>query len=719
MASNPAFVFPPPPPPPPRASDFTYQRQGHCGGGGRGRGRGSRGDGPRKPWEHNSPPRAQNVPQDNHMPAQPAYGQVAQPPPSYGYMPQQAVPAQPSFTPLYPVPHQAQASAAGSTFPLSSNGQYALPSGHGLPIPLSHYGLWQPSVAPNQTQIMGPPIRMGFSDNSGPSSMTPAFPHHYHPVNYAVSAYNAPPQDHHISSANNNSPFNGYQSHTNQSPNPNRPPNNNVSRGPGARRNDSRRGQQHHNSHKKTRNDAPRPKAPPAIPSFLSAALPAKPDASIPGSDVTGQGRKKKKRKYNALGLTPRTVEHEDSGDDVDEEMKLGNSTGAGEAQLQFEYRGRTSVLETSADITAWIEERKKRFPTQERIKAKEAEKERRWKEARSKKQEPLSAKQQTQGKQRSKKRNKDPQKSKGESEHVSDGDQKAEKAQRKREKIMRKLKEQQEKLQKLEAEMAGPGGLNVSDTVAVVGSKRKREDEGDDDSKVQHDMKEQDGIKDEDGGGAEVRPTVTFISQEIMGEKPEEIQMKDEIQDEHQVKSEPLVNLMSDPEVMKLDEPDFPVQPTPGNVSKADIKREVSISSGSSSMDDSSSIDSDSSSSSGKPDQQSSRRQTSAAQSSVPKPHPNAPICRQYLRAGHCVRENQRGGCPYRHELPPRKEKQKQPKKEKVWQKGPGMKKERHRHKKRGLYQRMLENDKEKEDLVVVQAVKYLGDNGFLSTDG
>lgn len=378
MSSNLGFIFPPPPPPPPRASasDSTYQGQGQAHGhslrgGFNGRGRGhdrGRGNGdrlprrshPRKSWNHNSA-QAQNTPQGSPMLAQSAYSQFqtvphpsggltggniaphfhhqhqaggAQAPLSYGYMPQQAVQAQPPFTSPYPASHQPQTSTHGSALPLNSNGQYTLPSGHALPTSMTQFGPWQPSVAPNQTQMMGPPIRMGFNENS--PSMTPALPNNNHPVNYAVSAFNAP-QNHHISSANNNSPINGYQSHPNQSPNP-YPPNNHVSRDHGTRGNGFRRGQHHRSdqSFRKPRNEAPRSRAPPAVPSFLSASLPPKPDTSVMSLDGTGQERKKKKRKYNVLGLTPRTVEHEESEDDVDEEIRLGNSIAVGGTQYVF-----------------------------------------------------------------------------------------------------------------------------------------------------------------------------------------------------------------------------------------------------------------------------------------------------------------------------------------------------------------------------------------------
>lgn len=80
---------------------------------------------------------------------------------------------------------------------------------------------------------------------------------------------------------------------------------------------------------------------------------------------------KKKKRKHNQLGLTPKTEEHESSEeeDDVDDEARLGQGKISG--PLQFTYKGRTSTLQSPEEIAAWIEERKKRFPTQARVEEK------------------------------------------------------------------------------------------------------------------------------------------------------------------------------------------------------------------------------------------------------------------------------------------------------------------------------------------------------------
>lgn len=118
-----------------------------------------------------------------------------------------------------------------------------------------------------------------------------------------------------------------------------------------------------------------RPSAPLPVPSFGNP-LPSKPPPPAPD---TTQKHQTKKRKYNQLGLTPKTEEHESSQeeDDADEEIKLAAKVPAGE--LSISYGGKTSTLRSQADIERWIEERRKRFPTQarveERIKEAEAKK--------------------------------------------------------------------------------------------------------------------------------------------------------------------------------------------------------------------------------------------------------------------------------------------------------------------------------------------------------
>ena len=127
-----------------------------------------------------------------------------------------------------------------------------------------------------------------------------------------------------------------------------------------------------------SRTSLPRTLTAPAVPAF-GAPLPSLPTVQSDKKQLT-----KKKRKHNQLGLTPRREEHESSEEeDVDEESKLAA------AQLQmissggfrFSYKGRHATLSTPAEIAAWIEERKRRYPTQARV-AEAAERKRKLQEA-------------------------------------------------------------------------------------------------------------------------------------------------------------------------------------------------------------------------------------------------------------------------------------------------------------------------------------------------
>ncbi|KAL9031825.1 MAG: hypothetical protein Q9196_000198 [Gyalolechia fulgens] len=78
---------------------------------------------------------------------------------------------------------------------------------------------------------------------------------------------------------------------------------------------------------------------------------------------------KKKQRRVNQLGLTPKTEEHISSSEDedADEELKLASTvaaSGVAGHELKFTYKGQTSVLQSSTDIASWIKERRRRFPT-------------------------------------------------------------------------------------------------------------------------------------------------------------------------------------------------------------------------------------------------------------------------------------------------------------------------------------------------------------------
>lgn len=139
--------------------------------------------------------------------------------------------------------------------------------------------------------------------------------------------------------------------------------------GPKSRHNNKR---DHASAFDKPQKNVPRTPAPPPVPSFGNA-LPCKPP---PAADVTRKN-KKRKRKHNQLGLTPKTEEHESSEEeeDMDEESKLahvGASASTSAAPLQFTYKGQTATLQSSSDIAAWIAERRKKFPTAARIEEKQ-----------------------------------------------------------------------------------------------------------------------------------------------------------------------------------------------------------------------------------------------------------------------------------------------------------------------------------------------------------
>lgn len=108
------------------------------------------------------------------------------------------------------------------------------------------------------------------------------------------------------------------------------------------------------------------PSSTPAVPSF-GYQPPVVPVATEP---------QEKKRKTNLLGLTPSiTADKEDSPEVDDEEARLKQSAQS-DGALEFSYRGRTATLSTKEDIAAWIEERKRRYPTAARIAAKQREEE-------------------------------------------------------------------------------------------------------------------------------------------------------------------------------------------------------------------------------------------------------------------------------------------------------------------------------------------------------
>lgn len=117
----------------------------------------------------------------------------------------------------------------------------------------------------------------------------------------------------------------------------------------------------------------PKPAPAPAVPSF-GAPLPCCPSVAVPpglpskGGDSIALNQHKRKRSSNQLGLTPATEGYQDSEDEVGEVTSVTPLKDP----VQFEYNGQTSVLGSAAEVTAWIAERKKRWPTKARVEEKQ-----------------------------------------------------------------------------------------------------------------------------------------------------------------------------------------------------------------------------------------------------------------------------------------------------------------------------------------------------------
>ncbi|KAL8948698.1 MAG: hypothetical protein Q9222_005146 [Ikaeria aurantiellina] len=221
--------------------------------------------------------------------------------------------------------------------------------------------------------VMGPPIRLGFTEQQGVD--TQSFPQNqYDHFNHHLSQRSHDPRPQHRQDSSY-----GPQPPRHRSP----------TRQRGGRGSHNKRGTRGHAVGSTDSNR--RTEVAPAVPSFGNP-LPVKPPASLPD---TKKQKKKKKRRVNQLGLTPKAEEHVSSSEeeeDIDEELKFASTAQAG-AQLEITYKGSTSVLQSSSDIAAWLEERKKKFPTaarkaenQARLQKLKDEREAKWREQKAQK---------------------------------------------------------------------------------------------------------------------------------------------------------------------------------------------------------------------------------------------------------------------------------------------------------------------------------------------
>ncbi|CEL08282.1 hypothetical protein ASPCAL11433 [Aspergillus calidoustus] len=627
------FSFPPPPPPPPTqqhqppqqyhhnagytqyGSTHHGQRGGRGGGGGhfrgRGRGHGNRGGGGGGGRGGYHMPSDANRP-SAYTPAAAGYG-----PMNYLGYPTQFMSNQHASVqaPHYTQPQTYQTHLNGNAF--ASPTQYSQATGQGTPYQRQQPGYDASYSAPSTQQppygnapssgqptMMGPPIHWGF-DNAGHAGS-------FHPSHRP--SQRGPRQ----ANAHINQPSQGKHTHK----------------------------RDHSSAFGKPQSTAPRVPAPPPVPSFGNP-LPSKPP--LPADSP--RKPKKKKRKHNQLGLTPKTEDHESSEeeDDADEETRLAASGAGASAGLQVTYRGKTSNLQTSAEIAAWIAERRKRFPTQAKIE----EKKKAMEEAKKAKEEAQRQREaRKQAATREKKQQQDQQSTNKQPRAALDPADAAAKAKRKAEKLRRKLEKEEKRIAEAEAD-----------------AERAR--------KLQESQK---GTLD-----ATMEPTTTITNEGEHGS---------ELDGQGQEARNPLAG--SDPSdipptASQSKEESLVYDGTVGDsVSDTSDSSDWTSSSGSDTSSDSDDSDNDSA-----PEQATSRRE---GPERVPPPPREGQkrLCRHFARSGRCVRGT---NCKFLHEKTERGGKTK-----------PAETKGR-----KGLLQALLDRQKEDENKKVMETIVWLGENGFL----
>ncbi|CAD6594404.1 MAG: hypothetical protein ASARMPRED_009365 [Alectoria sarmentosa] len=419
---------------------------------------------------------------------------------------------------------------------------------------------------------------------------------------------------------------------------------------------------------------------------------------------------KKKKRKYNQLGLTPKAEEHESSEaeeDDADEEARLAAvaaDSDQGPQLLQFDYKGRTSTLQSLSDITAWIEERKKRFPTKARA-AEIAE----GKRLREEQQRATNqVRRDVQEKNRAEVSER--QKQKTECERLrKKGDnapeEAAAKSKRKVEKLRKQLEKEERRIVRAEAK-ALKHKVERNTTVgrpdiSALGNENKKRKRSDSDGP----------------GNAKIEDTnlVKLKLQEVAGIMPDPLTPLSQPTLADEERSPLPKALYADGTADQLNSS---IGQEGDGYSLRDMDRSIQDSrvSFSDSSSDSSSTDSeDVTSSSGSssdndsddeaPDQASIKR-TNPERVTPPRRAKPKQICREFLHKGLCKRGSR---CKYLHELPER------------GRRGSGIqevKRAEGRKERIGLYQRLVEQEKEQEDQEIMEAILHLGEKGFLAKD-
>lgn len=335
------FVFPPPPPPPPltqpsyhnpggphnlwnnaRGNRTDHRRgQGGFNRGSRGGSRGGTRGGSYGMYHAGFDSRPTNSPGHNYpLPQYPPGQQLHYP--AYSTAPI----AQPASGVNIGVEYCENTQRQAQFYNVQQNGT---PYNYNFPNQNNSYNPQQApqyvSVAPLQenqypTMLRGPPIRTGFDANNYTAGDQHVQVQHQvqpHPISSGLhhlqhsSGFIMPPSVQATSQTRLNDP-------RYDSPKPYSDPRDRGQK----RQHDGIAGQRRHKSKASAEIKT---KVAPAVPSF-GIPLPV----SLPPSQETEERPKKKKRRHNQLGLTPKSLEHESSEDDndVDEEFKLANAAG-------------------------------------------------------------------------------------------------------------------------------------------------------------------------------------------------------------------------------------------------------------------------------------------------------------------------------------------------------------------------------------------------------
>ena len=345
-------------------------------------------------------------------------------------------------------------------------------------------------------------------------------------------------------------------------------------------------------------------------------------------------------------------------------------------SRLQFEYKGHSSTLQSSSDIKAWIEERKKRYPTKARI-AEMAELKRQRQEAQkaaSLERRQAQERQRAEAAQKRKGKSEADQEQRRDERKPKDSEEAAAKAKRKVEKLRKQLEREERRAAKAEAR-ASKQKLKVD---VDEGFKQKGPLEGARGQATDSILASpgQPSAHSANENNVKMEPTAdtkAAISNFALSEPP------GQAQEPVSIVPDPLTPTSQPP---ALDEvPDTSAsthegsgaqaevgapksldrdkhEDSPTMIDKASLDSSVSMSDSSSDLastessdvtSSSSSSSSDSNSEDDSPDQASSRKNGPEKVPPPPRVKPNS-ICRDFLKHGRCKRGN---NCRFRHELP------------------------------------------------------------------